>query len=116
MKRIVPALVAALAVGWHAAAPAESMTGNELLQRMTSSDAMARSFARGFVWGIFEIGRDTVWCGVPARITEKEAEDIARTFLEQKPGVRHLSAKNLVITGFVAKFTECEVKPAGMPL
>ena len=82
-------------------ARAEFMTGNDLYERLVSSDVIKNMVALGYVMGVFDTGQGLVHCAPRTNtITGHQINDIAKRYLEANPSNRHVSADLLVSNAF----------------
>lgn len=86
-----------LALATLAAAPsfAQVLTGNDLLQRITSDNPGMKSIALGYVGGVTDSLGGDVFCA-PDGVTLAQAVDMVRKWLTDNPEHRHMSAAVLV--------------------
>lgn len=80
-----------------AAAPsfAQVLTGNDLLQRITSDNPGMKSIALGYVGGVTDSLGGDIFCP-PEGVTLAQAVDMVRKWLSDNPEHRHMSAAVLV--------------------
>lgn len=90
MKKLL--IVAALLAG---NAHAEFFTGNDLLNRINSSDAFERGIGLGFVMGVFDATHSAVHCP-PTTVTAGQVRDMVTKTLNDAPAARHLAAEGFV--------------------
>jgi hypothetical protein len=76
-------------------ASAEFLTGNDLLSRMNSDEVVQRMFALGYVAGVSDAQQHVFSCP-PAGVTNGQVRDVAKSYIEANPGIRHKSADMLV--------------------
>lgn len=76
-------------------ASAQFFTGNLLLQRMQSSDALERMLAMGYVIGVSDAGQGSTHCS-GAQVTSGQTRDVVKQYLEQNPAIRDLHADIIV--------------------
>ena len=80
-----------------AMAYAEFWTGNNLYQRMTSSDMTDRIQAMGYVMGVYDVGVHAMFCPQDeSGITVGQITDMAKNWLAANAHRRHESAEKLV--------------------
>lgn len=103
-------LVAAIIALTGASAQAEFLTGNELLQRIDSTDGIERSVGLGYVMGVFDMGLGVLWCDVSTKVTAGQVRDITRSYLHSNPDTRHLTADVLVTRALKETFAACPKK------
>lgn len=103
MKHII-AIAALLCSTAHA----EFLSGNELLQRINSTDQYDRGTAMGYVLGAHDSSRGSVHCS-PDAATGGQVRDIVKAHLESTPETRHLSA-DAHIMHILKKIWPCAAK------
>jgi hypothetical protein len=107
MKKL---LIAALLI--PAIANAGFITGNTLLEKMTSPEAAEKAFALGYVVGAFDAFDELAHCNAPASVTAGQARDIVKKYIENNPAIRNKSADFLIMTA-LGQIWPCSKKPAG---
>ena len=96
MKKLLIALLMVPAM-----ARAEFLTGNELYQKMTSTDHGDRMYAMGFVVGAYDIGVHVFFCPRTEQgITVGQVQDIVRNYMAANPGQRNRTAEFMVREAF----------------
>jgi len=85
-----------------AMARAEFWTGNNLYDRLTSSEAGERIQALGYVMGVYDVAVHLFFCppGSETTITAGQIRDMARNWLANNPHRRNESAEKLVTEVF----------------
>jgi hypothetical protein len=78
-------------------------TGNQLLQRMNSSEPIESSVALGFVLGIHDSFEGEVVC-TGAQVTSGQLRDVVKKYLEANPAQRDLSAGALAMVALAIAF------------
>lgn len=81
-------------------AHAEFWTGNDLYNKLTSSDSMERIHAMGYVVGIYDANVKVHFCPNEAGITVGQITDITKNYLAANPSTRNLAAYGLVTVAF----------------
>lgn len=76
-------------------AHAEFYTGNDLYERLTSSEFIPKSFGSGFVAGVTDALNGVLTCP-PYHVTIEQAKDIVLLYLQSNPQSRHLTAAELI--------------------
>lgn len=76
-------------------ANAEFLSGNDLLQRQSSSDSLDRVNAMGYVMGVFDVYVRVTFCS-PSMVTVGQVNDMIRNYLSNNPAIRHRSAESLI--------------------
>ena len=76
-------------------ASAEFLTGNDLLSRMNSDEVVQRMFALGYVAGVSDAQQHVFSCP-PSGVTNGQVRDVAKSYIEANPGIRHKTADMLV--------------------
>jgi translation elongation factor EF-1alpha len=77
-------------------AHAQYYTGNNLLQKMNSTETVDRMVAMGYVMGVSDVYQNTAHCS-GQRVTSGQTRDVVKNYLEQNPAVRDLSADFLTM-------------------
>ena len=84
-----------------AMARAEFWTGNNLHDRLTSSDVSERIQALGYVMGVFDVYVNVTFCpGNQTGITAGQIRDMAAAWLAANPTQRNRNAEALVNEAF----------------
>ena len=85
-----------------AMARAEFWTGNDLYNRIISSEVTERIQAMGYVMGVYDVAVHAIFCppGSETNITVGQIRDMARNWLANNPHRRNESAEKLVIEAF----------------
>lgn len=78
------------------AAHAEFLDGNELLDRMRSTEPVRRAVAIGYVMGVHDTMAKINHC-TPANVTSGQLRDIVQNYITNTPARRHESADVLVM-------------------
>ena len=77
-------------------ANAEYTNGNNLLNRMGSSDAVDKMYALGYIVGVADTHENVNLC-VQNTVTKGQLYDVVHQFLQSKPQLRDLPADVLVL-------------------
>jgi hypothetical protein len=91
MKRLI-LVVALVATSAHA----EFLDGNELLDRMRSTEPVRRGVAIGYVLGVHDTMARVNHC-TPSNVTSGQLRDIVQNYITNTPARRHESADVLVM-------------------
>lgn len=91
MKKILVGLMLVCGV-----AQAEYTNGNALLDRMSSSDAVDKMYALGYIVGVADTHENVNLC-VQNTVTKGQLYDVVHQFLQSKPQLRDLPADVLVL-------------------
>ena len=91
MKKILVGLILVCGV-----AQAEYTNGNALLDRMSSSDAVDKMYALGYIVGVADTHENVNLC-VQNTVTKGQLYDVVHQFLQSKPQLRDLPADVLVL-------------------
>lgn len=91
MKKILVGLMLVCGV-----AQAEYTNGNALLDRMSSSDAVDKMYALGYIVGVADTHENVNLC-VQNTVTKGQLYDVVHQFLRSKPQLRDLPADVLVL-------------------
>ncbi len=89
--------VATLVVSAMQPARAEFVSGNLLLEYLSSKDAAVVGVGVGYVMGVFDTGHGVRHCA-PERVTVNQVRDMVHAFLVGAPNVRHASGDVIVAT------------------
>lgn len=68
-------------------AQAQFFDGQALMDRMWTTDNMHRAMALGYVAGVFDTGRGTLFCP-PGSVTLGQAHDLVRSYLDANQSMR----------------------------
>jgi hypothetical protein len=80
-----------------ALARAEFWSGNDLHQRLTSTDVMERMYGLGYVIGIYDAYVHVAFCPkTESGITAGQINDIVKQYLNANPSRRHMQGYTLV--------------------
>ena len=90
MKKLLAILLLAPTLAY-----AEYWSGNNLHQRLQSSEATDRLLALGYIMGVSDAFQDTAHCSGQS-VTSGQTRDVIKLYLEQNPAIRDLNA-NLII-------------------
>ena len=90
MKKLLAALLFA------ASTANAQVTGNTLLDNIESNEYMLRSYALGYITGIFQFTRGTAHCS-PDGVTFGQARDVVHNYLKTDPKYRHLDGYFIVV-------------------
>lgn len=93
MKKLI---VGMLFVGASVTARAEFETGNQLYQKMTSTNVSEKMYALGYVSGVFDALQHIVHCPPSNSLTLGQVHDLIKNYLEFNPAVRHRTADMLI--------------------
>ena len=91
MKKVLVGLMLVCGV-----AQAEYTNGNALLDRMSSSDAVEKMYALGYIVGVADTHENVNLC-VQNTVTKGQLYDVVHQFLRSKPQLRDLPADVLVL-------------------
>lgn len=91
MKKVLVGLMLVCGV-----AQAEYTNGNALLDRMSSSDAVDKMYALGYVVGVADTHENGILC-IQNTVTKGQLYDVVHQFLRSKPQLRDLSGDVLVL-------------------
>lgn len=86
-------IAALLAISSHA--HAEFLSGNDLLERITSERATLNAVAIGYVMGVIDTGTGVLHC-TPPSATAGQLADMVKGYLEKRPEIRHYSADSII--------------------
>lgn len=82
-------------------AHADFWHGNDLYNRLNSSDAMERVQGMGYVMGIYDVGVNALFCPRTEQgITAGQIKDMVFNWLTYNPGRRNEPAERLVLDMF----------------
>lgn len=93
MKKLIISALFLFSINAHA----EFISGNKLLQYMTSESEVEKGFGFGYVAGVFDLGVGTTHCA-PQSVTIKQISDMTKNALESLPQHRDKSADQFVNT------------------
>ena len=92
MKKLLAALLMVPCI-----AHAEFLNGNQLYQRMTSTDTGDKFYALGYVVGAYDMGVHVFFCPkTESGITAGQVQDIVKQYMADNPGLRQQSADRMV--------------------
>jgi hypothetical protein len=95
MKKLAAALIGLTIC---ASARAEFWSGNDLLQRLQSTEIVNQMAGLGYVMGVFDAAQGAGHCAPNnTGISTGQVRDMARLWLEQNPVQRNMSADRLVV-------------------
>ena len=78
-------------------AQAEFLNGNQLYQRITSTDVSDRFYALGYVIGAYDMGVHIFFCPKNENgITAGQVSDIVKNYISANPGLRQQNADRMV--------------------
>lgn len=97
-----------------AAVCAEFLSGNDLLQRIESSDSVNRSIALGYVMGVHDALRSVTHCS-PTTTTSGQVHDMVHVFLITNPQHRHASGDSIISHVLTARWP-CEQRKGGQQI
>lgn len=80
-------------------ADAEFLSGNDLLQRQSSSDTVERISAMGYVMGVFDVYLNVTFCA-PNTVTAGQVNDMVKNYLSNNPAIRHRTAESIINEAF----------------
>ena len=84
-----------------AMAHAEFWTGNDLHNRLSSSDSMERIHALGYIMGVYDAGVNAIFCPPnQSGISAGQIRDMTFAYLSQNPSVRHRTADAIIFEMF----------------
>jgi hypothetical protein len=84
-----------------AMAQAEFWSGNDLHNRLSSSDSGDRIHAMGYIMGVFDAGVNAVFCPPnQTGITAGQIRDMTFAYLSQNPSIRHRTADVIIFDMF----------------
>jgi hypothetical protein len=92
-------------------ANAEFLTGNDLLSRMNSDEVVQRMFALGYVAGVSDAQQHVFSCP-PSGVTNGQVRDVAKSYIEANPGIRHKSA-DMLVTDALKQVWPCATRNKG---
>lgn len=92
MKKLATTLVG---LTLCASAHAEFWSGNDVYHNLSDPDPFTRGMATGFVIGVFDVGQRAVWCA-PDTVTVGQVRDMAKSYLNLTPDVRHRPAESIL--------------------
>lgn len=84
-------------------AHAQFYTGNNLLQKMNSSELWERTLAIGYVMGVSDAQQNIGHCSGQS-VTSGQTRDVVKQYLEQNPSVRDLNADLLTVVALGLAF------------
>ena len=98
MKKFIAGLVlSSLCVG----AQAEFLNGNQLYQRILSTEVGDRFYALGYIVGAYDMGVHVFFCPkTETGITAGQVFDIVKNYIAANPGLRQHSADRMVRDAF----------------
>lgn len=91
MKKLIFASLLLFSMNSHA----EFLTGNKLLSIMTSTVETEKTFALGYIAGVFDLGYGTTHCA-PENVTLKQVFDMTLKLLQNAPEHRDRSADQFI--------------------
>ena len=91
MKKLATALIALI----PCIAQAEFFNGNDILNRINSSDHMAQMQALGYIQGVSDVYVYVTFCPA-AGVTAGQLQDIVKAYLQHNPATRHKTAESLI--------------------
>lgn len=84
-----------------AMAQAEFWSGNNLYERLTSSETLDRIQAMGYVMGVYDVYVNVTFCpGTQTGITVGQIRDMATAWLATNPTSRNKTAESLLNEAF----------------
>jgi hypothetical protein len=89
-------IITTLALVASTTASAQFYSGNELLQRMDSSETHHKMLAMGYVAGVVDMTRGEYHCA-PASVTLGQVNDLIQNAIRRDPAQRHLNGAVLVV-------------------
>lgn len=92
MKKLTAAMIG---LTLCATAQAEFYSGNDVYQKFSDPDPFVRGISMGFVIGVFDVGQ-RAWHCAPGTVTAGQVRDLAKTYLENNPAIRHQPAEKLL--------------------
>lgn len=107
MRKVFVATLLALA----AAAHAEFITGNNLLNSLKKEGSQDRAIAVGYVVGVTDTIMGSVTCPPPG-VTPPQIVDLVQQWLEQNPRLRHNSGDR-VVAAVLGQAWPCETTKGG---
>lgn len=90
MKKLIVGLLMVPAM-----AHAEFFTGNELLSKLQSRDAIDKIQALGYIQGVFDANMSITVCP-PAGVTAGQVNDMIKNYLENIPATRNRTADRII--------------------
>lgn len=103
IRRNLTAFAVLLGSVFTAHAQAQFFNGNELLDRMKSSNNFTSGVAHGYVVGIMDTMSGITICS-PGRMTIGQVHDIMLKYLNENPDIRHLPADVIIETVMSNRF------------
>jgi hypothetical protein len=101
-------IITALALVASTAASAEFFTGNDLLNRLQSSEPTKQVMALGYIAGVSDFGQSNSHC-TPDGVSLGQLRDIVQQSLVNYPSLRHLDA-SLLVTAALMETWPCPKK------
>lgn len=95
-----------------ALARAEFETGNQLYQKITSSQVMDKMYALGYIGGVFDALQHIVHCPPASALTLGQVHDVVKNYLEANPATRHRTA-DMIIREVLQKTWPCTNRNSG---
>lgn len=103
IKRNITAFAVLLGSVFTAQAQVQFFTGNDLLDRMDSSNNFRSGIATGYVLGVMDTMTGITICP-PSGVTIGQVNDIIQKYLRDNPQHRHLAADVIVETVMKTRF------------
>jgi hypothetical protein len=102
MKKLIFASLLAFSVSSHA----EFISGNKLMSLIQSEVSSEKTFAYGYVAGVFDLGYGTTHCA-PDNVTIKQITDMTLKLLQTVPEMRERSGDQFV-NAVISKTWPCK--------
>jgi hypothetical protein len=101
-------IITALALVASTTASAEFFTGNDLHERIQSSEPTKQIMALGYIAGVADLGQNDTHC-TPTGASLGQLRDIVKQSLVDYPSLRHMDASLLVASALMQTWP-CEKK------
>jgi hypothetical protein len=96
MRKLLTALLFVPAM-----AHAEFWSGNDLHNRLSSSDSVERIHAMGYIMGVYDAGVNAIFCPPnQAGISAGQIRDMTFAYLSQNPAIRQRTADTIIFDMF----------------
>jgi hypothetical protein len=76
-------------------AHAEFFTGNNLHEKLNSTDTLDRIHGMGFVQGVFDVYVNVTFCP-PSNVTAGQVRDMVKNYLTNSPAIRNYAAESII--------------------
>jgi hypothetical protein len=104
MRKLIAASLLALCANAHA----EFRDGNDLYEDIRNSSYYMQGVAMGYIMGVTDSLRGITHC-IAENATAGQIQDMVKQYLEENPGVRHLTA-NVLISRVLSRTWPCPKK------